>query len=158
MSFTITSPAFQNAHDMPMDYTSDGSDQSPPLNWSGVPVGTQSLALIVQDPDAPDPQAPKRIFVHWLLYNIPPETSGLPTGVSTEDLPPGTLEGKNDFGRGTYGGPSPPIGRHRYFFKLFALDVKLPDLNKPTRTDLERAMEGHILAQTELMGLYQKPR
>lgn len=158
MSFTISSPVFTNGHDIPIDYTSDGGDLSPPLKWSGAPAGTQSLALIVQDPDAPDPQAPKRTFVHWLLYNIPPDATGLPEGVSADESPAGALEGKNDFGRGSYGGPAPPIGRHRYFFKLFALDVKLPDLKKPTRADLEKAMEGHILAQTEIVGLYQKPR
>ena len=158
MSFTLSSPAFASGHDIPMDYTSDGGDVSPALTWAGVPAGTKSLALIVDDPDAPDPKAPKMTWVHWVLYNLPADASGLPEAVDHEDLPPGTLDGKNDWKRTGYGGPSPPIGRHRYFFKLYALDQLLPDLSQPTKAGLEKAMEGHILAKTELVGLFQKTR
>lgn len=158
MSFTLTSPAFAAGHDIPIDYTCEAADVSPPLNWSGIPAGTQSLALIMDDPDAPDPAAPKMTWVHWVLYNIPPTATGLPQGVEPADLPPGTLEGLNDWKRTGYGGPCPPIGRHRYFFKLYALDIVLPDLGRPTKAQLEQAMHGHILAKAELMGFYQKTR
>ncbi len=158
MSFTITSPAFVAGHDIPSDYTCEGGDISPALTWSDVPPGTKSLALIVDDPDAPDPAAPKTTWVHWVIYNLPPDTKRLPEAIEPEALPLGTCEGKNDWKRTGYGGPCPPIGRHRYFFKLFALDVVLPDLNHPTKAQLEKAMEGHILAQTELIGKYQKAR
>lgn len=156
MSLTITSTAFPRNGPIPTEYTCEGRDISPPLAWAGVPSGTQSLALIVDDPDAPDPAAPKRVWVHWVLYDLPPTASGLPEGVTAERLPPGTREGTNDWGRIGYGGPCPPIGRHRYFFKLFALDVVLPDLDRPTKAALESAMHGHILARAELVGTYQK--
>jgi len=158
MSFTLTSPAFVFGHEIPVDYTCEGGDVSPALQWAGVPAGTKSLALIVDDPDAPDPKAPKMTWVHWVLYNLPATATGLPEAVDREDLPPGTLEGKNDWKRTGYGGPCPPIGRHRYFFKLHSLDLVLPDLKQPTKPQLEKAMEGHILAKTELVGLFQKTR
>jgi len=139
-------------------YTCQGQDVSPPLAWKGVPAGTRSLALIVDDPDAPDPAAPKMTWVHWVLYNIAPQASGLAEGVARTDLPSGTLEGSNDWQRTGYGGPCPPIGRHRYFHKLYALDTVLPDLGKPTKAVLEKAMKGHILAQAELVGTYRKGR
>jgi len=154
--FTIASPAFQDHGEMPSKYTCEGADLSPPLTWSGAPAGTKSFALIVDDPDAPDPRAPKMVFVHWVLYNLPADSRGLEEGA--RPLPPGTREGKTDHGRTGYGGPCPPIGRHRYFFKLYALDTVLPDLNTPTKAELERAMEGHILAQTQIVGTYQKTR
>lgn len=154
MSLTLTSPAFAHQAEIPAKYTCEGSDISPPLAWSGVPAGTQSLALIADDPDAPDPAAPKTTWVHWLLYNLPPTTKGLQEAVRV--LPPGTLEGLSDWRRTGYGGPCPPIGRHRYFFKLYALDSPLPDLGKPTKAKLEQALAGHILAQAELIGTYQK--
>lgn len=154
MSLILTSLAFAHMAAMPAKYTCQGADVSPPLAWSGVPAGTKSLALIVDDPDAPDPAAPKMTWVHWLLYNIPPSTTGLPEAV--KQLPPGTLEGLNDWGRTGYGGPCPPIGRHRYFYKLYALDAVLPDLKQPTKAQLEKTMAGHILAQAELIGTYQK--
>jgi Raf kinase inhibitor-like YbhB/YbcL family protein len=97
-------------------------------------------------------------WVHWVLYNLPPTTSGLPEGVSSAQLPPGTKEGLNDWKRTGYGGPCPPIGRHRYFFKLYALDTVLPDLGRPTKADVEKAMAGHILEHAELIGTYQKAR
>jgi Raf kinase inhibitor-like YbhB/YbcL family protein len=156
MSMRIESSAFVHNGDMPVRLTCDGQDLSPPLSWSGVPDGAKSLALIVDDPDAPDPKAPKMTWVHWVLYNLPPTSSGLSEGISTGSLPPGTADGTNDWKRTGYGGPCPPIGRHRYFHKLYALDVVLPDLHKPTKAQLEKAMQGHILAQAELIGLYQR--
>ncbi len=156
MALVISSSAFPHRGEIPAKYTCEGDDISPPLTFSGVPSGTESLVLIVDDPDAPDPAAPKMTWVHWLLYNLPPDTPGLEEGVRS--LPPGTLEGTNDWHRTGYGGPCPPIGRHRYFFKLYALDKKLPDLHRPTKAALERAMDGHILAQAELIGTYRKSR
>ena len=158
MALAISSTAFHAGGEIPADYTCEGGDVSPPLAWSGVPEGAKSLALIIDDPDAPDPAAPKRVWVHWVLYNLPPTAKGLREAVEPDDLPAGTLEGKNDWKRTGYGGPCPPIGRHRYFFKLYALDTVLPDLNHPTKAALEQAMHGHILAQTEMIGTYQKAR
>ncbi len=156
MTLTLTSPAFSHGGEIPSVHTCEGSDASPALTWSDVPAGTKSLALIVDDPDAPDPKAPKMTWVHWVLYNLPPSASSLPEAVSPAGLPAGTQEGKNDWKRTGYGGPCPPIGRHRYFHKLYALDLVLPDLGKPTKPQLEAAMRGHILAQAELVGTYQK--
>ena len=156
MSLTLTSSAFSAGSSIPAAHTCDGKNVSPPLFWSGLPPATKSLALIVDDPDAPDPAAPKRTWVHWVLYNIPSGTAGLPLGVHSEDLPHGTHEGLNDWERAGYGGPCPPIGRHRYFHKLYALDVVLPDLGKPTKAKLEKAMQGHVIEQAELIGLYQR--
>src|SRR5207342_482650 len=130
MAMTLNSPAFQqNAH-IPSKYTCEGEDVSPPLTWEGVPNGAKSLVLIIDDPDAPDPKAPKMVWVHWVVYDLPPTTGGLPEGVTTAQLPKGAREGKSDFGKLGYGGPCPPIGRHRYFFKLYALDTVLGDLGK----------------------------
>ncbi|MET0048248.1 MAG: YbhB/YbcL family Raf kinase inhibitor-like protein [Sedimenticola sp.] len=154
MSLLLTSSAFADQGGIPGLYTCDDRDISPALSWSGLPGECASLVLIVDDPDAPDPAAPKMTWVHWVLYNLPASASGLPEAVS--QLPDGTLEGLNDWGRTGYGGPCPPIGRHRYFFKLYALDVMLPDLDRPTKAVVEEAMRGHVLAVTELMGTYQK--
>jgi hypothetical protein len=156
MTMSITSSVFTDHGEIPARYTCEGDDCSPPLSWRGLPADTKSLVLIIDDPDAPDPAAPKMTWVHWLLYNLPPETTGLAEAVRT--LPVGTLEGYTDFKRSTYGGPCPPIGRHRYFHKLYALDAVLPDLRKPTKPVLEKAMAGHVLAQAQLMGTYQKHR
>ena len=156
MALALTSTAFQPDGAIPAVYTCQGKDISVPLAWGGLPAGTRSLALIVDDPDAPDPAAPKMTWVHWVLYNIPPAATGLPEGVKARALPAGTLEGSNDWGRTGYGGPCPPVGRHRYFFKLYALDVVLPDLGTPDKKRLERAMKGHVLAQQELVGTYAK--
>ena len=156
MAFTLTSPAFKHNGEIPKRYTCQGDDVSVPLSWTDVPPGTKSLALIVDDPDAPDPKAPRMTWVHWVLYNIPPTATGFKEGVKSEELPPGTREGLNDWKRTGYGGPCPPIGRHRYFFKLYALDTVLPDLEQPNKATLEQAMRGHILAQAELIGSYQK--
>ena len=158
MSLTITSTAFAPESAIPSLYTCEGKDISPPLAWSGAPVDTKSFALIVDDPDAPDPAAPKMTWVHWVLYDIAPTAGGLPEAVQTTVLPPGTREGANDWGRTGYGGPCPPIGRHRYFHRLYALDTVLPDLRRPNKAALEKAMQGHILAQAVLIGTYQKRR
>ena len=156
MTLTLTSSAFTHNGSMPARLTCDGRDLSPELRWSGLPAGTQSLALIVDDPDAPDPAAPRMTWVHWVLYNIPPTATGLAEAVAPGALPAGTRQGLNDWGRTGYGGPCPPIGRHRYFHKLYALDTVLPDLGKPTKAALEQAMKGHVLASTELVGTYQR--
>jgi len=156
MTLTITSSAFQEGEEIPAVHTCDGSDRSVALMWSGVPATTGSLCLIVDDPDAPDPKAPKMTWVHWVLYNIPPESTGLPEGVEQKELPAGTLEGLNDWKRTGYGGPCPPIGRHRYFWKLYALDTLLEDLGSPTKEKLQEAMSGHVLEEAQLMGTYQR--
>jgi Raf kinase inhibitor-like YbhB/YbcL family protein len=156
MALTLTSTSFQHQGMIPSRHTCEGSDLSPPLSWVGVPDDTQSLVLIVDDPDAPDPQAPTMIWVHWLLYNLPPQATGLTEGLVAQNLPAGTLQGLNDWHRAGYGGPCPPMGRHRYFHKLFALDTRLSDLKNPGKAALVQAMQGHVLAQAELIGLYQR--
>jgi len=156
MALALTSSAFASGGSIPKIHTCQGKDVSVPLAWSGLPAGTKSLALIVDDPDAPDPAAPKMTWVHWVLYNIPPTASGLPKGVAAADLPAGIREGLNDWKRTGYGGPCPPVGRHRYFHKLYALDIVLPDLQQPSKAKLEDAMKGHVLAHYELVGTYQK--
>jgi len=153
----LISSAFLPFADIPKLYTCEGADQSPPLSWSAVPAEAKSLVLIIDDPDAPDPGNPKMTWVHWVLYNIPPNTIGLPSGrPGAVDLPPGTLSGLNDAKQTGYHGPCPPIGQHRYFHKLYALDTILPNLHLPTKATLEKAMQGHILAQCELVGTYKK--
>ena len=156
MTLSLKSPAFSPLGEIPKRYTCEGSDVSPPLAWSGVPEGTESVALVVDDPDAPDPKAPRMTWVHWVLYNLPPTAGALPEAVAPEALPPGTQLGLNDWNRPGFGGPCPPIGRHRYFHKLYALDTVFTDLQSPTKAELLRAMEGHVLAETELVGTYQK--
>lgn len=158
MTFTLQSPAFQAQGAIPEKYTCDGSDVSPALRWSGAPAGTKSFALIVDDPDAPDPKAPKRVYAHWVLYDIPPTTTELPEGVKSAQLPKGTREGSNDWNRTGYGGPCPPIGRHRYFFKLFALDTVLGDIGAPSKKELEAAISGHVIATAELIGTYERTK
>lgn len=156
MTLQITSPAFSQGGAIPAKYTCEGQDISPPLAWSGAPPNTKSFVLIVDDPDAPDPAKPQRVYVHWVLYNIPPGTSALQENASKGALPKGAVQGRNDWGKAEFGGPCPPIGRHRYFHKLYAVDTELTGLSSPTKTDVERAMKGHILASGELMGTYQK--
>jgi len=156
MSLTLRSPAFAPGGEIPAVHTCEGKDVSPALEWSGVPVGARSLALVVDDPDAPDPEAPRMTWVHWVLHDIPAGEAGLAEGVKS--LPPGTRQGLNDWRRAGYGGPCPPIGRHRYSFKLYALDRMLGDLGTPTKAQLEKAMEGHVLARCELVGTYKKRR
>ena len=158
MALTLTSSAFSHNGEIPTRYTCEGDDISPALSWTDVPAGAKSLVLIVDDPDAPDPAAPRMTWVHWVLYNIPANAGGLAQAVAARDLPGATKEGLNDWKRTGYGGPCPPIGRHRYFHKLYALDVALPDMGRPTKADLEKAIEGHVLAQAELIGTYQKKR
>jgi Raf kinase inhibitor-like YbhB/YbcL family protein len=157
MPLTLTSPAFRHMAEIPRRFTCDGPDVSPPLAWRGVPAGTAGLALIVDDPDAPDPAAPKMIWVHWVLYDIPPSTTGLAEGAGAKRGPGGARDGLNDWKRPGYGGPCPPIGRHRYFFKLYALDKTLGNLGpRATKKDVEKAMAGHVLAHAELIGTYQR--
>ncbi len=156
MSFSIRSASFVHGGEIPGKYTCQGRDVSPPLEWSAAPPGTQGFVLIVDDPDAPDPAAPKTTWVHWLLYGLPPATRSLPEGVAEAALPTGTRGGRNDWNRTGYGGPCPPVGRHRYFFKLHAIDCVLPDLKQPTKAQLLEAIEGHVLASAELVGTYIK--
>jgi len=156
MTLTLTSSAFDDHSPIPTRYTCEGADVSLPLQWSGVPAGTKALALIVDDPDAPDPKAPKMTWVHWVLYDLPPDANGLPEAVTSSELPAGTREGTNSWKRTGYGGPCPPIGRHRYFCKLYALDTRLPDLGHPTSAELQKAMKGHVIDEAQLVGTYQK--
>jgi Raf kinase inhibitor-like YbhB/YbcL family protein len=151
----VSSRGFSSGAEVPAKFTCQGTNVSPALAIADVPAGAKSLALIVDDPDAPDPAAPKTTWVHWVLYNLAPETKSLPEAVSAQALP-GVLEGLNDWKVTGYRGPCPPIGKHRYYFKLYALDVVLSDLHKPTKAALEKAMHGHELARAEWMGVYQK--
>lgn len=156
MIMRLSSTAFDQGGSIPSMFTCDGEGISPALVWSSVPGKTKSLALIVEDPDAPDPASPQRIWVHWVLYNVPPSAAGLPQDVRSQNFPCGTLEGINDWERTGYDGPCPPLGEHRYVHKLYALDTMLPDLRYPTKAQLESAMQGHIIAQAELIGIYQR--
>lgn len=152
---TISSSAFEHNGEIPSVHSCEGEDTSPPLKFSSLPKGTKSLALIVDDPDAPDPKAPKRTWVHWVVYDLPPDTSTIAAG---GPLPKGARVGANDWGKQAWGGPCPPVGRHRYFHKLYALDIELGDLGACTKADLEKAMKGHVLAHAELIGTYQKKK
>ena len=152
----IKSSEFIDGDPIPQHYTCEGDDVPPPLAWDFVPKQAKALALIVDDPDAPDPKAPKRTYVHWVLYDLPPDTTGLDAG--GRELPRGTREGLNDWQRTGYGGPCPPVGRHRYFFKLYALDKQLGDLGRPTKSKLLEAMQGHVLAEARMVGTYEKAR
>lgn len=152
----LSSPGFENRKSIAGKHTCDGENISPALEWSGVPEGTGSLALIVDDPDAPDPANPGMTWVHWVLYNIPATAGTLPEGVKDKDLPKGTLQGLNDWKKKGYGGPCPPVGQHRYVHTLYALDMVLPDLARPTKAKLEKAVAGHVLSKAELIGLYQR--
>ncbi|HVW25029.1 MAG TPA: YbhB/YbcL family Raf kinase inhibitor-like protein [Polyangiaceae bacterium] len=154
-SLKITSPAFAAMGAIPKKYTCEGTEASPPLEWTGAPAGTKSYALIEDDPDAPDPAAPKRVWVHWVLYSIPASVTRLAEGASSS-LPKGVKTGTNDFGKAGYGGPCPPKGRHRYFHKIYALDTVLDLAGSPKKADVEAAMKGHVLAKAELVGTYQK--
>lgn len=156
MTLKVTSSAFQEGGSIPSQYTCEGKDISPPLSWSGVPSNAKSIAMIVDDPDAPDPAKPQRVYVHWVVYNMPAATNSLAENASKKGMPKGAVQGKNDWGKAEYGGPCPPIGRHRYFFKLYALNTDVTGLSAATKPDLERAMKGHVLDSGELMGTYQK--
>jgi Raf kinase inhibitor-like YbhB/YbcL family protein len=150
----IQSPAFAANGEIPSKYTCEGEDISPPLGWGALPDGAKSLVLVVDDPDAPDPAKPQRTWVHWVLYDMPPTTTTLAEGV--KELAEGMRQGKNDWKKTGWGGPCPPIGRHRYFFKLYVLDATLGDLHEPTKAELEKVMAGHVIARAELVGTYQK--
>lgn len=152
----IRSDVFSNNGEIPSLYTCEGENTSPPLQWNDVPPNTKSLALIVDDPDAPDPKAPKMTWVHWVLYNIDPQVNQLPAHATPDSLPKGTQTGTTSWNNGLYGGPCPPIGRHRYYYKLYALDTLLTGLNNPTSAQLMAAMQDHIIAEAVLMGTYQK--
>lgn len=156
MAFTIESSAFKNQGTISREYTCDGEDVSPSIRWSGAPEKTRSFALIVDDPDAPDPAAPKRVYVHWVLYDIPPSVAKIDEDGEDAIVKAGARQGKNDWGRTGYGGPCPPVGRHRYFFKLYALDTVLPDLGAATKQELEGAIKGRIVGEAQLFGTYQK--
>lgn len=156
MGFMLNSTEFTDGGEIPSKYTCQGEDISPPLVWQEVPNGTRSLVLIVDDPDAPDPKAPRMTWVHWVLYNIPPQVKGLSAGLTSSNLPSGAREGINDWKRKGYGGPCPPIGRHRYFHKLYALDAEIKEMVNPTKADIEKAMKGHIIAKAQLVGTYEK--
>jgi Raf kinase inhibitor-like YbhB/YbcL family protein len=158
MPLSLKSTAFTQGGSIPVTHTCEGKDLAPALAWEGVPPGTRSLVLIADDPDAPDPRAPKMTWVHWVLFNLPPDSSGLPEGATSKHLPAGTGEGLNDWNRTGYGGPCPPVGRHRYFFKLYALDTVLKGLDRPTKAQVEAAIQGHIIVKTELVGTYQKKK
>jgi Raf kinase inhibitor-like YbhB/YbcL family protein len=153
-TISFTSTAFGDGESIPVKYTCDGENVSPPLEWGQPPAGTQSLALVVDDPDAPSGR-----FVHWVIYDLPPTLRGLPEGVSTDEKPSqGGTNGNNGVGRSGYRGPCPPSGTHRYFFRLYALDTKLDAAAGLTKEKLPQAMEGHVLAQAELMGVYSRTK
>ncbi len=154
MPLQLESSSFEPNGVIPRRHTCDGEDLSPALAWSGAPAGTRSFALVVDDPDAPDPAAPKLVWVHWVLYDIPAGVTLLSAGTTAKTLPRGTREGLNDWKQAGYRGPCPPVGEHRYFHKLYALDTVLPDLHRPTKAALEKAMEGHVLARAERVGKY----
>ena len=156
MGMSLMSVSFMHGRDIPVRHTCDGENISPRLMWDALPAGTKSLVLIVDDPDSPDPSAPETTCVHWVLYNIPSSATCLLEGIDASDLPVGTLQGKNDWQNLGYEGPCPEIGKHRYFFKLYALDDKLPNLKSPNKETLEEAMEGHVLGKCSLLGLYER--
>jgi Raf kinase inhibitor-like YbhB/YbcL family protein len=156
MPLALRSPAFTDHGPIPKTYTCEGADLSPPLHWSGAPPGTQSFALIIDDPDAPDPKAPRMTWVHWVVYDLPADAQGLGEDAAAKGLPGRARQGINDWKHASYGGPCPPIGRHRYFHKLYALDALLSGLEQPTKAQLMAAMQGHVLAEAQLVGTYQK--
>ena len=154
----ITSTAFAADGEIPAVHTCDGGDRSPPLSFSGVPAAAKSLALVVDDPDAParDAKTPQKPWVHWVLYNLPVDSTGLAEAIAPTDLPFQAQQGANDWHRTGYRGPCPPNGRHRYVHKLYALDAVLTGLASPDKAELEAAMKGHILAESQLVGTYQR--
>lgn len=154
MVFKIFSNSFSHVGEMAKQYTCQGEDISPHLKWDHAPDGTKSFALIVDDPDAPDPEAPQMTWVHWVLYNIPANCSELVEDI--QKLPEGTNIGINDWKKAAYGGPCPPIGRHRYYHKLYAVDIILPQIDNPTKEAVLGMIKDHILAETVIMGTYQK--
>ena len=158
MTLRLRSPAFADGAAIPSKYTCEGANISPPLGWSGTPPEAKSLVLIVDDPDAPDPRASRVTWVHWVLYDLPTSATSIPEDADKSGLPAGAKQGLNDWKKAQYGGPCPPIGRHRYFHKLYALDIELSKLQQPTKAGVEAAMKGHILGEAKLIGTYQKSR
>ncbi len=158
MPLLLTSPAFADHTRMPKQYTCDGADISPPLRWSGTPQGTKSLVLIIDDPDAPDPRAPKMTWVHWVVVDIPGSTHELAENAAAHSLPTGAYQGLNDWKRAAYGGPCPPIGEHRYFHKLYALNTLLPHLEHPTKDEVLAAMKDHVIEDAQLVGTYRRQK
>jgi Raf kinase inhibitor-like YbhB/YbcL family protein len=156
MSLSLSSASFEPGGSIPTRCTGEGKDQSPPLAWEGAPKGTRSFALVVDDPDVPDPQSPKRTWVHWVVSDLPASVSSLPEGASGKSMPPGCHEGVNDGGDTGYSGPYPPRGKHRYFFKLYALDAPTGLRSGHTKAELLKAIEGHVLDQAELIGTYER--
>jgi Raf kinase inhibitor-like YbhB/YbcL family protein len=154
MSFQLTSSALANGQEIPVRYTCEGDNGSPPLSRTEPPSGSRSLALIVDDPDASDPKAPRMTWVHWVVYGLPAAAGSLTEGVPPKALPGAGRFGRNDWRHAGYGGPSAPIGRHRYFHKLYALDIELSGLGESTRVELLEVTKGHVLAHTELVGTY----
>jgi len=156
-SMKLTSPAFAQGGAIPLRFTCDGEGVSPPLAWTDPPTGTKSFVLIVDDPDAPDPNAPRTVWVHWVVYDLPADARSLREGVaSSADLPKGGRMGRNDWGKSKWDGPCPPVGSHRYVHKLYALDLVLGDRSAVTKRQLEEAIEGHVLAEAELIGTYER--
>lgn len=153
MALSLESSVFHNGDTIPDRYTCEGDDVAPPLHWTGIPSDARSLVLIVEDPDAPDPRHPRTTFTHWIVYNIPPSADDIPEGGT---LPKNARTGVNDWQRRDYGGPCPPIGRHRYVHRLFALDTMLNFDQAPTRAQVLQAMDGHVLAEAQLIGTYEK--
>lgn len=158
MGLTLSSPDFKPGGAMPECCTGDGEDRSPALAWSGAPAVTRAFALIADDPDAPDPAAPRRTWVHWVVSDIPATVSSLPAGASRRAMPAPSREGRNDSGGIGYSGPYPPIGRHRYVFKLYALDSAVGLREGHTKPELLKAIEGHVLEQAELIGTYARDK
>lgn len=155
-TFNLSSSAFAPNASMPAKYTCEGTNISPPLAWSGAPASVKSFALIVEDPDAPDPAKPTRVVSHWVAYNITASATSLSENASNKGMPAGSAQGSNEGNKQVYMGPCPPIGRHRYFFKLFALETVLPGLSNPKKADLEKAIQGHVVGNAVLIGTYQK--
>jgi Raf kinase inhibitor-like YbhB/YbcL family protein len=153
---TVSSIAFAPGRTIPAEHTCEGADRSPPLAWSGAPAGTKAFAIIVEDPDAPDPAKPERVFTHWVVYDIPARFEKLRAGAS-ESLPRRAKTGENDWGEADWRGPCPSKGSHRYYHKVYALDTKL-DLDRPSKRELLDAMKGHVLAEGELVGTYEQRR
>lgn len=154
----LSSSAFGANAPIPPKYTCEGANVSPPLAWSGAPATAKSFALIVEDPDAPDPAKPTRVVTHWVAYNIPGTAPGLSENASKKGMPAGSAQGSNEQNKPAYMGPCPPIGSHRYFFKLYALDTVLTGLKTPKKADLLQAMQTHVVDSTQLIGTYQKTK
>jgi hypothetical protein len=154
----LSSTAFGANAPIPPKYTCEGANVSPPLAWSGAPATARSFALIVEDPDAPDPAKPTRVVTHWVAYNIPGTTSVLAENASKSGMPAGSAQGSNEQNKPAYMGPCPPIGSHRYFFKLYALDTVLTGLKNPKKADVQQAMQTHVVDSAQLIGTYQKTK